>query len=373
MIIPDLGLSFKCASITTLPNTTSHFGYVAQYSIYQQNTILPNCGISMPPSFTSFIPTHSYTPFPKTFCLRNATQTCDPQFGANSSHTDITTKESCFDDFDFEDDPELVRRRKIGMANKGKVPWNKGRKHSAETRERIRQRTIEALRDPKVKKKMSECPRAHSNQTKARIRSSLRRLWDERLKERRAGEKLFLSWASSIAEAAKIGGSDEEELDWNSYEKIKSEIAFEQRQWAADKVSAKEMVRIRSQRKAQSKAEKMMKLAEKREVQEKAKSKGERKRTTHKKSKEEIEDLVVAQELKLKERLTKMHRRKSTTARDQWSELDPKVLLQPDTIDERRRTASRGHNLPAGMINKSFQSTKRLFQAGTTTDDVLID
>lgn len=160
---------------------------------------------------------------------------------------------------------------------------------------------------------MSECSRAHSNQTKARIRSSLRRLWDERLKERRAGEKLFLSWASSIAEAAKIGGSDEEELDWNSYEKIKNEIASEQRQWAADKVRAKEMVRIRSQRKAQSKAEKLMWLAEKREVQEKAKFKGERKRTTHKKSKEEIEELAVAQELRLKERLTKMHRRKSTT------------------------------------------------------------
>lgn len=118
-----------------------------------------------------------------------------------------------------------------------------------------------------------------------------------------------MSWASSIAEAAKIGGSDEEELDWNSYEKIKSEIAFEQRQWAADKVSAKEMVRIRSQRKAQSKAEKLMRLAEKREVQDKGKYKGERKRSTHKKSKEEIEDLAVAQELRLKERLIKVKKK----------------------------------------------------------------
>lgn len=161
---------------------------------------------------------------------------------------------------------------------------------------------------------MSECPRAHSNQTKARIRSSLRRLWGERLKERRAREKLFISWTSSIAEAAKLGGSDEEELDWNSYEKIKSEIAFQQRQWAADKVKAKEMVRIRSQRKTQAKGEKLVRVAQKREVQEKAaKLKGARKRVTHKKSKEEIEELAVAQELKLKERLTKMHRRKSTS------------------------------------------------------------
>lgn len=91
----------------------------------------------MPPSFTSFVTTHSYRPFPKRFCLRDvwhATQTCEPQFGANSSQTEIRSGEihfSCFDEFDFEDDPELVRRRKIGMANKGKVPWNKGRKHSA--------------------------------------------------------------------------------------------------------------------------------------------------------------------------------------------------------------------------------------------------
>ncbi|CAL1386325.1 unnamed protein product [Linum trigynum] len=43
------------------------------------------------------------------------------------------------------------RETKIDHGNKGKVPWNKGRKHSAETRELIRRRTIEALRDPQVK------------------------------------------------------------------------------------------------------------------------------------------------------------------------------------------------------------------------------
>ena len=67
---------------------------------------------------------------------------------------------------------EIQRRKKIGLANKGKVPWNKGRQHSPgmfqfyfsisfkffidiislhiETRERIRRRTIEAMSDPKV-------------------------------------------------------------------------------------------------------------------------------------------------------------------------------------------------------------------------------
>lgn len=94
----------------------------------------------MPPpftSFTSFIGRHSYRALPRSFCLRDvwhATEICDPQFGGKSSEGECRSEEihfSCFDEFDFEDDPELVRRRKIGMANKGKVPWNKGRKHSA--------------------------------------------------------------------------------------------------------------------------------------------------------------------------------------------------------------------------------------------------
>ncbi|KAL3636906.1 hypothetical protein CASFOL_019205 [Castilleja foliolosa] len=69
---------------------------------------------------------------------------------------DICSQESV----ENEDDKEIQRRIKIGLANKGKVPWNKGCKHSEETRERIRSRTKEALKDPKVRKKMSEAPRA---------------------------------------------------------------------------------------------------------------------------------------------------------------------------------------------------------------------
>ncbi|KAL6205849.1 hypothetical protein ACLB2K_023101 [Fragaria x ananassa] len=98
---------------------------------------------------------------------------------------------------------ERERRKKIGLANKGKVPWNKGRKHSAETCERIRQHTIEALKDPKVRKKMSQRPRSHSEESKAKMSSSLRRLWGQRLKWKRSREKLFLSWLQQAAEKKK--------------------------------------------------------------------------------------------------------------------------------------------------------------------------
>lgn len=50
----------------------------------------------------------------------------------------------------FASSKELERRRKIGLANRGRTPWNKGLKHSEDTRMRIKKRTIEALSDPKV-------------------------------------------------------------------------------------------------------------------------------------------------------------------------------------------------------------------------------
>ncbi|CAB4277382.1 unnamed protein product [Prunus armeniaca] len=80
------------------------------------------------------------------------------------------------------------------------------------------------------------------------MRSSLRRVWGQRLKWKRLREKLFLSWVESIAEAAKKGGSGQHELCWDSYEKIKQKLHLQELQRAAEK--KKEKAKERAKKRA---------------------------------------------------------------------------------------------------------------------------
>ncbi|XP_010535051.1 PREDICTED: uncharacterized protein LOC104810445 [Tarenaya hassleriana] len=197
---------------------------------------------------------------------------------------------------------EEERRRKIGIANKGKVPWNKGKQHTEETRVRIKQRTIEALRNPEVRRKMSEHPQPHSDETKEKIRSSVTRVWAERTKLKRSKERFISSWSENIAEAAKRGGKGQEHLDWDSYDRMKEEILFEQIQLAEEKARSKEEAKLRAEAVAQARAEKTRRLAEKRkEREEKAITKAKSGKKTY--------------GLKLKQRLTKIHKKKPRLGR----------------------------------------------------------
>lgn len=77
------------------------------------------------------------------------------QINSNYPEREPSAKENTSEYFFIEqrsdkDKNEMERRQKIGLANKGRVPWNKGKKHTAGTRELISQRTKEALKDPKV-------------------------------------------------------------------------------------------------------------------------------------------------------------------------------------------------------------------------------
>ncbi|KAI8552477.1 hypothetical protein RHMOL_Rhmol06G0269600 [Rhododendron molle] len=238
---------------------------------------------------------------------------------------------------------EQERRRKISLANKGKESRSKGRKHGPETRERISRNTKAALMDPKVKScknpsffclflvlrhKIQKAGKSGynirakmsgshvlSDESKARISYSLTRVWGRKLKWKRSRAKFLSSWADSIAEAAKRGGNGQRELHWDSYDKIKEEIAIEQRRQA----EAKEMAK-----------EKKARVAQKRKVKERKETpRGEMRRKRNRKSKEEREELDIAQELKINERLAKLHKRKTSTngqisSEDQqaWEKLD---------------------------------------------------
>ncbi|CAD5315414.1 unnamed protein product [Arabidopsis thaliana] len=203
---------------------------------------------------------------------------------------------------------EEERRRKIGLANKGKVPWNKGRKHSEDTRRRIKQRTIEALTNPKVRKKMSDHQQPHSNETKEKIRASVKQVWAERSRSKRLKEKFMSSWSENIAEAARKGGSGEAELDWDSYEKIKQDFSSEQLQLAEEKARAKEQTKMIAKEAAKARTEKMRRAAEKKKEREEK----DRREGKIRKPKQERENPTIASRSKLKKRLTKIHKKKTS-------------------------------------------------------------
>lgn len=67
-------------------------------------------------------------------------------------------------------------RRKIGLANRGNIPWNKGRPHSEETKRKIAESTRRAMLRPELRQllKLRARNRRHSEQTKLKIRRSSR-------------------------------------------------------------------------------------------------------------------------------------------------------------------------------------------------------
>ena len=72
---------------------------------------------------------------------------------------------------------EMLRREKISKANRGKVPWNKGRNMSEEMKAKISQRTYEAMQRPEVKARMKKANQnraPHSEEVRKRIREVLR-------------------------------------------------------------------------------------------------------------------------------------------------------------------------------------------------------
>lgn len=70
-------------------------------------------------------------------------------------------------------------RQKISMANKGRVPWNKGKKHSEETRRKIAMSTRRAMKNGRTRQLMKEASvgRRHTKATRMKIASSCARTY----------------------------------------------------------------------------------------------------------------------------------------------------------------------------------------------------
>ncbi|KAG9146130.1 hypothetical protein Leryth_015923 [Lithospermum erythrorhizon] len=238
----------------------------------------------------------------------------------NTQENDNCKRISLINQTDSKDGKEMQRRRKIGLANKGKIPWNKGKKHSTETCEKIKQKTKEAMSDPKVRKKISECPRSRSEQTKAKIQSIPESCSQPKWKD----HGKLKSWAESIARSAKIGFSDQQELQWNSYDIMEREIALQQLLCAEEKAKEKETSRMK---RSQAKEERMERLAHKSKKRDE-----KRKARNSKKPKKGRNKLDVVHGVNLKAMIMKVHKKKTTISQPNvqrqlvWENIDLELV-----------------------------------------------
>lgn len=125
----------------------------------------------------------------------------------------------------LDDDAEILvkekqRRQRISTANVGRVPWNKGRQHSEETRRRIRERTTEAMKNPKIREKLRVHGFTLSDETKSKISAGIALMWEVKKKLKQAQENCEEEWKENVADAARMGHGDEDEYDWSSYDTI---------------------------------------------------------------------------------------------------------------------------------------------------------
>lgn len=113
-------------------------------------------------------------------------------------------------------------------------------------------------------------------------------------------------WQRSIAEAAKEGGHGQQQLDWDSFHKIKAGSVSQQLQWKADKGSAKQIAKLRAEIVARVRAEKAARLADQMDDKEDNTNAKVVEALPQKKSEGERKNVALRKILKLKERLSKV-------------------------------------------------------------------
>ncbi|CAJ2631227.1 unnamed protein product [Trifolium pratense] len=157
------------------------------------------------------------------------------------------------------DEREKLRRSRISKANKGNIPWNKGRKHTPETLQKIKERTRLAMQNPKVKMKLTNLGHAQTTETKLKIGARVRKLWENRRGMKMVQETCFFEWQNLIAEASRQGLVGQEELQWNSYETLDEQLKQE---WLVTLEERKQMARPSLSKRAPKSLEQRRKIAE---------------------------------------------------------------------------------------------------------------
>lgn len=128
----------------------------------------------------------------------------------------------------------------------------------------------------------------------------MKRFWHESLNHKRLQDKLYLSWARYIAEAAKQGGDDQRELHWDSFQKIKADINFQYLQERKEKAIARQTAKLIAKKVARERAEKHVQKKKRKEEEAKTKSLLRQNLSNRKKKND------LARDLKLIEKLAKV-------------------------------------------------------------------
>ncbi|KAF9685370.1 hypothetical protein SADUNF_Sadunf03G0047500 [Salix dunnii] len=157
------------------------------------------------------------------------------------------------------DDKEKLRRKRISNANKGNMPWNKGRKHSPETLQKIRERTKLAMQDPKIKMKLASLGHAQSKETREKIGHGVRLGWQKRREKQMMQEGCYFEWQNLIAEASRRGNTGEEELQWGSYNILRQQLEVE---WVESVQQRKTSPRPKGSKRAPKSLEQRRKISE---------------------------------------------------------------------------------------------------------------